>query len=88
MQIKGEFMLREVMGETVAVPVGETVASSNVLVLLNETGAFLWGLLSRGCTEEEIITSFLAEYETDEETVKSDLAEFIAYLKSNNVEVE
>lgn len=88
MKIKGEYMLREAMGETVAVPVGETVVNSNVLVLLNETGAFFWDLLSKDVTEDEIVSSVCSEYETDEETVRSDLKEFIAYLKSNNVDVE
>lgn len=88
MKIKGEYMLREAMGETVAVPVGETVINSNVLVLLNETGAFFWKLLSKDAAEDEIVSAVCSEYETDEETVRADLKEFIAYLKSNNVDVE
>lgn len=88
MKIKGEYMLREAMGETVAVPVGETVINSNVLVLLNETGAFFWKLLSKDADEDEIVSAVCSEYETDEETVRADLKEFIAYLKSNNVDVE
>ena len=88
MKIKGEYVLREIMGETVAVPIGETVVNSNVLVLLNETGTFFWNLLAKGASQGEIISSVCSEYETDEETVKADLEEFITYLKANNVDVE
>ena len=46
MKIKGEYILRDIAGEIVAVPVGETVLNSNILAVLNESGRFFWELLS------------------------------------------
>lgn len=88
LKIKGEYLIREVAGETVAVPVGGTVLNSNILVALNGSGAFFWELLAKGGTEEELVSAVCSEYEIDEETVKADLKEFVDYLKSNKVEVE
>lgn len=88
MKIKGEYMLRDIAGENVVVPVGETVLNSNILAVLNESGKFLWELLTEGKTEDEIIKAVCDEYEADEETVKADLAEFVEYLKSHKVEIE
>ena len=88
MKIKGEYAVREIAGETVVVPVGETVLKSNILAVLNETGKFFWNLLEKGGTEEEIVSSVCDEYEIDEETVKSDLRDFTEYLKKHSVEVE
>ena len=88
MKIKGEYILRDIAGEIVAVPVGETVLNSNILAVLNGSGRFLWELLSEGHTEEEIVSAMCDEYEADADTVKKDLYEFIDYLKKNKVEVE
>ena len=81
-------MLRNIAGETVAVPIGGTVLSSNVLIALNGSGAFLWQLLAQGGTEEEITASFCAEYDVDSESAERDIREFTEYLKSNRVEFE
>lgn len=88
MKIKGEYMLREIAGETVAVPVGGTVLNSNILAVLNETGKFFWELLTKGLSEDEIVASVCNEYEADAETVRADLHEFVEYLRKNKVEVE
>lgn len=88
MKIKGEYAVREIAGETVVVPVGETVLKSNILAVLNETGKFFWNLLEKGGTEEEIVSSVCDEYEIDAQTVKSDLRDFTEYLKKHSVEVE
>ena len=88
MKIKGEYSVREIAGETVVVPIGETVLKSNILAVLNETGKIFWEMLEKGSTEEEIISAICDEYEVDGETVKNDLADFVEYLKNNRVEVE
>ena len=88
MKIKGEYSIREIAGETVVVPVGETVIKSNILAVLNETGRFFWEMLAKGSTEEEIISAMCEEYDVDAETVRSDLSEFVNYLRNNSVELE
>lgn len=88
MRIKGEYSVREIAGETVVVPIGETVLKSNILAVLNETGKIFWEMLTKGSTEDEIITAICDEYEIDGETVKKDLNDFVVYLKNNHVEVE
>lgn len=88
MKIKGEYSIREIAGETVVVPIGETVLKSNILAVLNETGKIFWEMLSEGSSEEEIVNAVCGEYEIDRETVKADLAEFVEHLRNNHVEVE
>lgn len=88
MKIKGQYILREVAGEIVAISVGETVLNSNVLIALNESGKFFWELMTKDLTEDEIVAAVCDEYEIDEETVRRDLNEFADYLRLNKVEVE
>ena len=45
MRIKKKFVLREIAGEYVLVPVGEAARELNGIVTVNELGAFLWNLL-------------------------------------------
>lgn len=88
MKIKGEYILRDIAGETVAVPVGGTVLSSNVLIALNGSGAYLWGLLEQGDTESGLVSAMCGEYDVDSETAKKDISDFCAYLRENKVEFE
>ena len=88
MKIKGKYILREVAGENIAVPVSGTVLTSNIIIVLNETGKFLWTLFEEGGTEDEFAEALYNEYETSKEKALSDVRKFIEYLKSNKVEIE
>ena len=48
MKIKNDFILRKVADSYVVVPVGELTLDFNGIINLNETGAFLFGLLQKG----------------------------------------
>lgn len=88
MKIKGQYVVRKIAGETVVVPVVSDNLDSNVLIMLNETGAVLWDLLYKGADEKEIISAFCTEYNVDEDTVKKDLYEFIDYIESKGIVID
>ena len=81
MKIKDGFVLREVAGSFIVVAVGEAVKTFKGIVNLNETGAFLWKILERGATEEELLKKMLEEYDVDEQTAKTDIEGFITKLR-------
>ena len=80
MKIKDGFVLREVAGSFIVVAVGEAVKSFNGIVNLNETGAFLWKILEKGATRDELIAKLLEEYDVDESTASIDVEKFINKL--------
>lgn len=80
MQIKKEFILREIAGDYVLVPIGKTASEFKGLFPLSETGALIWEMLSSAENEEEIINRILGEYEADRETVTADVKEFLKKL--------
>ena len=45
MNVKLDFVLREIAGETLLVPAGKTALDLNGMLTLNETGAALWRML-------------------------------------------
>ena len=53
MKIKKGFVVREVGGENVAVPVGERSKDFHGMIRLNSTGRFLWDFFRENHTEEE-----------------------------------
>ena len=80
MKIKEGFVLREVAGSFIVVAVGEAIKSFNGIVNLNETGAFLWKILEKGATKDELIAKLLEEYDVDEKTASEDVDIFINKL--------
>ena len=80
MKIKDGVVLREVAGSFIVVAVGEAVKNFNGIINLNETGAFLWKILEKGATKEQLIAKLLEEYDVDEKTATADVETFINKL--------
>ena len=85
MVIKKELIKREIAGDVLLVPVGKTVYDSNGLYVLNELGNFLWDLLPRVNSQEELCQAVLQEYEVSEEEARKDIAEFLEQLRAMNI---
>ena len=81
MKIKKGFVLRDLAGQYVVVPVGAASKKFNGIIYLNETGSFLFNELQVNLTEEELVSKLLGEYDIDEATAKSDVKEFIENLR-------
>ena len=82
MKMKEGFLLREVAGQTVVLPIGADM-DMNMMITLNETGAFLWEKLQEETDEAGLVTALLAEYDVDEPTAKQAVANFVAKLSDN-----
>ncbi|MBQ2940627.1 MAG: PqqD family protein [Clostridia bacterium] len=80
MKIKSGFILKEVAGENILMFMDP--ALKNKVITLNETGALLFNLISEGKSEDEILSSFLSEYDVDADTAKADIKNFIASLSA------
>ena len=80
MKLKDGFLLREVAGETVVIPTGDTM-DLNMMITLNETGKFLWERLAVGAEEADLVKDLLAEYDVTEEVAANSVSAFVARLK-------
>ena len=85
MKTRDGFILKEVAGSPVVMPTGEALVDFNMMLTLNETGAFLWERLRNGTTKEELLDAILSEYDIDEEIAKADIDEFLGILISKKV---
>ena len=82
MKIKKGFLLREMPGGTsVVVGVGENSEKLKGYLTLNESGAFIWKILEKGATVDEIVSEILKEYDVEEGIVKADVTAVVSKLK-------
>ncbi len=85
MKLKPGYMLRNVAGYNVVVPIGEAALDFNGMINLNESGAMLWTMLENDTTEEDMTKALLDEYETTEEIARADVSLFIKKMREANL---
>jgi hypothetical protein len=88
MKIKDGFMLREIAGSWIVVPIGQRVVEFNGLMTLSESGALLWKQLERGAEHRQLIETVLAEYDIDRDTAEADVEEFVTAISEKGLCVE
>lgn len=81
MKIKPGFMLRKVVEIYVILGIGCEAYAPNQIMSLNETGAFLWGLLEKGADRETLIDALPQEFEVDRQTAEKDVDAFLTQLR-------
>ena len=85
MKIEKEYILRQIAGDYIIVPVGSAALEFNGMITVNETGAFLWEKLREGTTKEELLHAMLEEYEVSEKEAEADIQEFLQMLQKNKI---
>lgn len=82
MKICGDFILREMAGDTVLVPVGQTALRFNGIIILQPVAAVIWQAISEGLEEDRILSRILDRFEVEQEEAARDLQSFLSQLKS------
>ena len=85
MKIKDNFMLRNVAGSHVVLPMGASSAKFSGMLKLNETGVFLWENLKKEISEDDLVNTMLSEYNVSADQAKEDVKEFLDTLRSAGV---
>ncbi|MBU1142513.1 MAG: PqqD family protein [Firmicutes bacterium] len=85
MKIKEGFMLKNVAGKNIVVPVGEEAVNFNGLITLNSSGKMLFEALQKDVEMIQLVQLMLVKYDIDEETAKNDVNAFVNKLKSKGI---
>lgn len=85
MKIKEGFLLRNVAGNNVVVPIGQATLDFNGMMSLNDTGAFLFSKMIEGTTREKLIEELIAEYGIDEQLAQKDVDTFIQKVEGEDL---
>ena len=81
MKIKEGFLLRQVAGKNVVLPGGDL--DLNMMITLNETGAFLWEQLQSEKSEQELISALLDAYDVEETVAAKAVSAFVQKLNDH-----
>lgn len=85
MKIKEGFLLRQVGGNNIVVPVGAQAVDFRCIITLNEVGAFLWQKLAVDATVADLVAALLAEYDVTAAIATADVERFVANLREKNL---
>jgi hypothetical protein len=74
---KSDFILQNVGGENLLVPIGAQVLDTNGLITLNATGRCLWELLAQDCSPEDLAGALTERFDVDIQRARADVQVFI-----------
>jgi VCBS repeat-containing protein len=83
-----EFLLREVAGRQVVVPVGAMAGKFYGMLTLNASGAYLWQLLEQPQTVETLVQALCQKYTVSQEVAQADVEKFLENLQPTGAIVE
>lgn len=73
MKIKSGFVLKNIAGESIIMPVGDNIKKFDGAIVLNEVSAFVWSKLENGTSRNELVEHILAEFDVDADKAAADL---------------
>lgn len=88
MRVSDQFILREIAGDSILIPVGEAAMFVKGLIALSETGVFLYHILKENTTREELVAALTSEYEVSEAEAAVDIDAFLNQMRQLKILVE
>ena len=82
MKFKQEFVMREVAGENIVIPLSGLGEQFNGIITLNETGAFIWKQIQNEQDKPAIVAALLDAYEVTPEQAARSVDALCAQLES------
>jgi hypothetical protein len=77
MKRKDDFLMQNVGGQNLLVPLGSRVMDMNGVVTLNETGVFAWNLLEKDCSADELAAAVAERFDVSPERASADIQTFV-----------
>lgn len=81
MKLKYEFVVREIAGDFVLVPMGKAALKLSGMISTNAVGAFLWEQLLEENSEERLAGKLVEAFDVDIITAENDVKEFLEQLQ-------
>lgn len=88
MRVSDQFVLRDIAGEQLLIPVGEVAIHVKGLIVLSESGALIYNRLREGCGKAELVEALTGEYAVSPEDAAGDVDAFLAQMRQLNMLIE
>ncbi len=82
MKLRGEFIVRQVVDQTLAIPVGQTALALNGMIVLNDVSKVIWQCLEQDTTLACITNAVFDKFEVSEQEARQDILEFLDKLRA------
>lgn len=79
--LKGNYVLRQIAGEYLAVPISNEAGDDANIVILNPVSQIIWGKLENGADFSEIRNAVTEEFDVSDEEATNDIKEFLNGLE-------
>ncbi len=85
MKLNENFILKNIAGTAVVVPVGEAVRDLKGMITLNGPAEIIWKGLESGKTIDSIIEEIKSEYDASEDVIRKDVDAFLNKLRTYKI---
>lgn len=85
MKIRGEFITRQILDDTVVLPVGNTAIEFNNMIILNSVSLVIWQCLEKDVSFDDILKAVTDNFEVSQEQAVADIREFLDGMRSYNL---
>lgn len=85
MKMKYEFVVRDIAGDYVLVPLGEAALQFSGMLTTSDVGAFIVENLAQETSLEVLTEKLMTEYDVDAATAEADLKEFTDLLRRHGL---
>ena len=79
--LKDTYVLRQIAGEYLAVPISNAAGDDANIVILNPVSQIIWGKLDNGADFNEILNAVTEEFDVSDEEATNDIKEFLNGLE-------
>lgn len=80
MKLKKDYVLRQVAGAWVVLPLGEAAVNFSGMLKLNDSGVMLWRILEQGGGKDALVDALTGEYNVSRNQAEADVEEFLNVL--------
>lgn len=85
MKIKNGFIMKDIAGSKVVLPLGERQSEINGIMNFNDIGAEVFNMLDGTNSVEEIASKIAKDYDASYETVLADVNNFIEKMRAQGL---
>lgn len=85
MKIKEGYLLREVAGQYLVVPIEKAALTFNGIITLNKTGKFIWEILVNEVQVDDVIQKLFTRFDVSYDQAKHDVETFLSTLQTHSL---
>lgn len=82
MKLSSHFVLREIAGDNLLIPIGEVSSAPQGMILLNDISLRIYQAIGAGNDTDAILQDIIDHYEVEPEQARSDLNDVLSQMEN------